>query len=201
MEETNLTKPGPSLASSESSDSGTSTEPVVPVVLPGPPNLKRLSKLSTQDYIHVMKSTPSLVEMTRNPFVLRLFVEVLPDMFAAGISLRQITRYTLDTAFVKKWFTREVARKSGKEQALLGVLDGNVAAVIDMFELLCALLALEMLKTNVLEVKLAQSSILWRDVKNAAQRWLRADDAKIAKLRQDYDGMDDRQKSRCVRTL
>ena len=157
-----------------------------------------------------MKSTPSLMEMTRNPFVLRLFVDVLPSMVAAGTSLRHITRYSLYNAFVKQWFTREVARKSGDVQASLGVVDGDASSVIDMFELLCALLALEMLKANVLTLKasvlgLASGGgaagvdrVIWRDVKNAAEEWLGTDPTTTAALQQSYDELSSRERARCA---
>jgi hypothetical protein len=41
--------------------------------------------LPPDEYLVVMRSSPSLVEMTRNPFVLRLFVDALPSMKAAGL--------------------------------------------------------------------------------------------------------------------
>ena len=158
-----------------------------------------LSALPAEQYIAVMSSTPSLKEMTRNPFVLRLFVDVLPSMVASGLSLRHITRYRLYNAFVTQWFTREVARKGADEQASLGVVDGDASAVIDMFELLCALLALEMLKANVLSVVLASGSadsVIWRDVKDAADEWLSGDTTAIAAQQAKYDALSRREKAR-----
>ena len=165
--------------------------------------------LPIKQYITVMKSTPSLMEMTRNPFVLRLFVDVLPSMVAAGTSLRHITRYSLYNAFVTQWFTREVARKSGDEQASLGVVHGDASAVVAVFELLCALLALEMLKANVLSLKAVvlssaasadggADSVIWRDVQDAADEWLSSDSATVATLHRQYDTLPRRDKARCV---
>ena len=146
-----------------------------------------------------MKSTPSLMEMTRNPFVLRLFVDVLPSMVAAGTSLRRITRYSLYNAFVKQWFAREVARKSGDDQASLGVVDGDASTVIDTFELLCALLALEMLKANMLSVTLVSGGVdstMWASVQNAVDSWLRNDTTVTAVLQAQYNALPDRKKTR-----
>ena len=146
-----------------------------------------------------MKSTPSLMEMTRNPFVLRLFVDVLPSMVTAGTSLRHITRYSLYNAFVKQWFTREVARKSGDEQASLGVVDGDASTVIDTFELLCALLALEMLKANVLSITLVSGGVdstMWTSVQNAVGTWLSNDTTVTTALQAQYDALPDRKKTR-----
>ena len=164
--------------------------------------------LPAEEYLRVMTSTPgpSLMDMTRNPFVLRLFVEVLPSMVAAGTSLRHITRYSLYNAFVKQWFTREVARKSAVEQASLGVVDGDASTVVELFELLCALLALEMLKANVLSLKAnvlsaasadgGVDSVIWRDVQDAADEWLSTDSATVATLQRQYDALPRREKSR-----
>ena len=167
-----------------------------------------LRLLPTEQYMSVMKSTPSLMEMTRNPFVLRLFVEVLPSMVAAGTSLQRITRYSLYKAFVTQWFTREVARKSAGDQASLGVVDGDASVVVDMFELLCALLALEMLKANVLAVKASVlsvasgdggvDSVIWRDVQDAADEWLSTDPTATAVLQQRYNALSRREKARCA---
>ena len=155
--------------------------------------------LPTEQYIRVMKSTPSLMEMTRNPFVLRLFVDVLPSMVAAGTSLQCITRYSLYKAFVTQWFTHEVARTSGDDQASLGVVDGDASTVIDTFELLCALLALEMLKANVLSITLVSGgldSTIWANVQDAVDSWLSNDTTVAAALQVQYDALPARKKTR-----
>ena len=164
--------------------------------------------LPTEQYIAVMNSTPSLMEMTRNPFVLRLFVDVLPSMVAAGTSLHHVTRYSLYKAFVTQWFRREVARKSPGDQASLGVVDGDVSSVVDTFELLCAVLALEMLKANLLTLKASVlsaasgdggvDSVIWRDVQDAADEWLSTDPTATAVLQQRYNALSRREKARCA---
>ena len=139
------------------------------------------------------------MEMTRNPFVLRLFVDVLPSMVAGGTSLRHITRYSLYNAFVIQWFTREVARKSGDDQASLGVVDGDASTVIDTFELLCALLALEMLKANLLSITLASGGVdsaIWANVQDAVDSWLSNDATVTAALQQEYNALPARKKTR-----
>ena len=136
---------------------------------------------SMEQYLSVMKSTPSLMEMTRNPFVLRLFVDVLPSMVVADTSLQHITRYSLYKA---------------------------LSTVVDLFELLCALLALEMLKANVLTLRASvviaasgdggADSVIWRDVQDAADEWLSTDPAATAALRSQYDALSRRDKARCA---
>ena len=146
-----------------------------------------------------MKSTPSLMEMTRNPFVLCLFVDVLPSMVATGTSPQRITRYSLYNAFVKQWFTREVARKSGADQTSLGVVNGDASPVIALFELLCALLALEMLKANMLSVTLVSGGVdstMWASVQNAVDSWLSNDTTVTAVLQAQYNALPDRKKTR-----
>ena len=168
----------------------------------------KVAMLPTERYLTVMKATPSLMEMTRNPFVLRLFVDVLPSMVAASTSFQHITRYSLYKAFVTQWFTREVARKSADEQASLGVINGDASTVVDTFELLCALLALEMLKANVLTLKasvlsagsagggIGIDSVIWRDVQDAAAEWLGTDPTATAALQRQYDGLSQRERAR-----
>ena len=109
--------------------------------------------LVVDECVSVMQASPSLVEMTRNPFILRLFVDALPAMKTSGVPLRRITRYDVFRQFEQQWFEREVARLSRKRRFELGVgEDGNAAPVVELFELLCALLAGEMLKSNALMV-------------------------------------------------
>ena len=164
--------------------------------------------LPTEQYISAVKSTPSLMEMSRNPLVLRLFVDVFPGMAAAGVPSQRITRYRLYRAFVTQWFTREVARRSGDEQAYLGVADGDASAVIDVFELLCALLALEMLKAHVMTLTagvlnatsgvVGVDGVIWRDVQDAVREWLSTDSTVITALQQRYKALPRREKARCV---
>jgi hypothetical protein len=66
--------------------------------------------LPVAEYLAVMKSSPSLKEMTRNPFVLRLFVEVLPTLKASGRDMGKLTRYDIYSGFVSQWFERELRR-------------------------------------------------------------------------------------------
>jgi hypothetical protein len=97
--------------------------------------------------------------MIRNPLVLRLFVEALPSMQAAGLDLNHITRYDVYCGFVRQWFGREVGRLSIDQRVALGLSAGDdmgdVGPVVDAFKLLCALLAGEMLKADVLTVSFA----------------------------------------------
>jgi hypothetical protein len=62
--------------------------------------------LAPHEYLSVMESSPSVMEMTRNPFVLRLFVDALPAILASrtGRSSAAITRYDIYSSFVKQWF-------------------------------------------------------------------------------------------------
>ena len=160
-----------------------------------------IAVLPTEQYISAMKSTPSLMEMTRNPFLLRLFVDMLPSMVAPGASrlMQRVTRYSIYKAFMTQWFRREVARKSAVEQSSLGVgTSGDESVGVDILELLCALLAVEMLKINELSMVLAQRSNLWWSVQNATAKWQSTDTAVISGLQSQYDALSHRAKARCV---
>ncbi len=75
--------------------------------LPGSP---RTSSLPAQSYLDAMASSRTLRDLTRNPFVLRLFVDALPSLVASGspTALRGLTRHAVYHAFVRQWFDREV---------------------------------------------------------------------------------------------
>ena len=151
--------------------------------------------LAPHEYLSVMESSPSVMEMTRNPFVLRLFVDALPAILASrtGRSTAAITRYDIYSSFVKQWFGREVQRLPPEGQATLGVGAGGkgVAPVVELFELLCALLAGEMLKAGMLSVSFEEGEgepkgegegaqgnsnltgpSVWRSVQDVAGMWL-----------------------------
>jgi hypothetical protein len=72
-----------------------------------------------------MASSPSIKEMTRNPFVLRLFVDALPGLKATGRDLTRVTRYDVYSGFVTQWFGREVARLPVDQRLALGLRAGG----------------------------------------------------------------------------
>jgi hypothetical protein len=51
--------------------------------------------LAADEYLAVLASAQSIADMTRNPFVLRLFVDALPGLKEAGADLNNVTRYLL----------------------------------------------------------------------------------------------------------
>ena len=60
---------------------------------------------------------PTVLDLVRNPFVLRLFVEALPGLNEDV--QRHLTRHIIYNVFVTQWFAREIARLSlGDKQAL-----------------------------------------------------------------------------------
>jgi hypothetical protein len=101
---------------------------------------------SSEEYAAVLQQRRSVLELVRNPFVLRLFVDALPSI-APG-DRRQLTRYTIYRTFVHKWFDKEVSKMHSDVQAKLGLADGTMTrpSLLDRFELLSALLAGEMLR-------------------------------------------------------
>jgi WD40 repeat protein len=123
---------------------------------------------SSEEYTAVLKRSPSVQELVRNPFVLRLFMEALPSI--APEDRKRLTRYTIYRTFVQQWFDKEVARMHPDAQAGLGLADGTVTRpiLLDRFELLSALLAGEMLKAGVMGI----SEAVWRSLRDVAKDWI-----------------------------
>ncbi len=149
-----------------------------------------LQALPPDRYLSIMQASPSILELTRNPFVLRLFVEALPGILSSGLPVERITRYDIYSGFVAQWFTREVRRLPPDHQSALGVAVGDggrgEAAVVALFDLLCALLAGEMLKASVLTVSFTEEGEgagpggVWYGVQDTAGQWLVQDDVVVA---------------------
>jgi WD40 repeat protein len=121
-----------------------------------------------QLYLSAIAASNSLVDLTRNPFLLKLFVEALPVLSASAAGLGNVTRYRVYEAWVTQWFEqRGIARLAAEHAAsVLGVASPRAAGeawtappcttaapalpapaeVVSRFELLSALLAGEMLR-------------------------------------------------------
>jgi hypothetical protein len=140
------------------------------------------------EYLVGITAFRSLGFLTRNPFLLKLFVEALPTpaQTASSGPLRRVTRYHLYEAFVGQWFQRGMARMP-EEEAVRGAEQGAgasyrarskpapaAAPVVTQFELLSALLAGEMLRRPELglAVALDDSDSAWKAVQEAAEAWL-----------------------------
>ena len=109
---------------------------------------KRALRPQEQDYYSAhLKSDASVKALLRQPFVLSLFVDVLPAFAAKQTSVDQLTKYRIYKKFVSQWFHREVMGKlSAKERQLLGEVtpgDGSLessfremakAVAVGMFE-------------------------------------------------------------------
>ena len=77
------------------------------------------SLLSAETYLSVINAAESVKAMVRNPFILRLFVDALPELQNQGHELTTIKRYDIYQAFVKQWFRRETERLDGAIRAQL----------------------------------------------------------------------------------
>lgn len=112
--------------------------------------------VTLEDYMSVMTASPSLQEITRNPFVLKLFVEVLPSLSQEDRG--SLSRYKIYNRFVELWLHRSLRRLEGKLEAgrawtsSLGVTEEQS---LQGFELAAALLAGEMHRDNVLAIPMA----------------------------------------------
>jgi hypothetical protein len=139
-----------------------------------------------------LEAFPTVLDLVRNPFVLRLFVEALPGL--SEDDKQHLTRYTIYNVFVTQWFTREIARLSPRDHESLGLVDTAGATllsdddVVSRFDLLAALLAGEMLKVNTLRVQpseeasSARGADVWCRYQEAADAWLVEDVAVSAAL-------------------
>ncbi|KAI1320807.1 hypothetical protein EDD11_009764 [Mortierella claussenii] len=60
---------------------------------------------SVEDYLSKIEQIPSLQEIVRNPFLLMLSLEVMPDMVGLGgnVSSYKVTRVALYDKYVEKW--------------------------------------------------------------------------------------------------
>ncbi len=109
--------------------------------------------LPSATYISVMNASPSIKVMVRNPFVLRLFVDALPELQKQGRDLNATKRYDIYEAFVKQWFEREVGRFNPAHQAKLGVTGvGSERDVSQQFIRFAGILAIQMHKRDSLVV-------------------------------------------------
>ena len=129
--------------------------------------------LPVMEYKSVLKRAPSVQQLARNPFILRLFVDALPGMPEA--ERKVITRYSIYNVFVHQWFHKEVAKLPSERQEALGVVTGVVPMdqLLGRFELLAALLAGEMLRANVLDVVFEESAgSVWEATLEVATEWV-----------------------------
>ena len=71
--------------------------------------------LSEDEYLHELEASSSLRELVRAPFVLRLFVEALPQMQheskqRGGLHAAPATLFGIYRAFVTQWYQNEITR-------------------------------------------------------------------------------------------
>ena len=137
---------------------------------------------------------PTVLDLVRNPFVLRLFVEALPGLNEDV--QRHLTRHIIYNVFVTQWFAREIARLSLGDKQALGLVDATGASllsiddVVSRFDLLAALLAGEMLKANTLRVQPSGNGLaagesdrkVWCHYRDMAADWLLRDVVAAAQL-------------------
>jgi hypothetical protein len=146
------------------------------------------------DYLAPLRQSKSLADLSRNPFLLRLFVEALPGLRAKDPSLSAVTRYQVYDTFVERWLVRELQRlPSDGARGEAG--DGLLQSVRE----LCALLAGAMLRCGELTVAfepvpLPEHASAW-EVRDALMRvrlaWAALDhDAARAALRQRFEAAD-----------
>jgi WD40 repeat protein len=133
---------------------------------------------SPEPYMTAIESAASLVDLTRNPYLLNLFVHAFPALPRASPGrLARITRYRVYEAFVTQWFMeRGVGRLPEGATALLGM--PCIPEVVSRFDLLSALLAGEMLKYRELELSVVLGQPGGPSCPRA-QAWVRVQDTAV----------------------
>jgi hypothetical protein len=113
--------------------------------------------LTIQVYQDAISSSGNVQELTRNPFILRLFVDGLPALKSAQ-DLQSVRKYDIYAAFVTQWLSNGLRRLTGSntgvEVDLTQDSSVSVTAVVEKFDSLSCELASEMFKENCLYVKL-----------------------------------------------
>ncbi|KAF9573079.1 hypothetical protein EC968_009039 [Mortierella alpina] len=75
---------------------------------------------SAENYSDVLKEIPSLQELVRNPFLLRLALDVLPRLVEPGqknLADAKVTRVALYDQFIEQWLEREKKRLVEKDMS------------------------------------------------------------------------------------
>ena len=111
--------------------------------------------LAAEVYQSTINASDAIKAMVRNPFVLRLFVDALPELQKQGRELSQIKRYDIYRAFVSQWFARETQRLPAAIRVQLPTANlGSSVGAEGAFELYAATLANEMYRQDSLVVSL-----------------------------------------------
>ncbi|KAF9574956.1 hypothetical protein EC968_004958, partial [Mortierella alpina] len=75
---------------------------------------------SAENYSDVLKKIPSLQELVRNPFLLKLALDVLPHLVEPGqknLADAKVTRVALYDQFIEQWLEREKKRLGEKDMS------------------------------------------------------------------------------------
>ncbi len=126
---------------------------------------------TTEECHAFLANSPSLKALVRNPFVLRLFLEVLPTFSLEDRS--KVTRYVIYSRFVARWFKRNLRRLPDVKRE---PLEEDEDEAVAHFEMISATLAGEMLKDNVLAIPLTHVAGE-RTASDSPVAWHRAMDA------------------------
>ncbi len=108
--------------------------------------------LKPKAYLQLLQSSESLRQVVQNPFVLHLFLEALPGLSQTGtVSMQELVRFDLYTAFFDQWLKREVRRLPNITKAALGRKDH--ATLVQDFKRMAMVVAYQMFVANSLWVR------------------------------------------------
>ncbi|KAF8942246.1 WD_REPEATS_REGION domain-containing protein [Haplosporangium gracile] len=102
---------------------------------------------SSERYMNILKTIPNLMELVKNPFLLTLSLEALPDVAknSPNFTKLKLTRLDIYDAFIDNWANNSLRRltdmplKGEEEKVLDGLIeDGFSQAVIDFLKDLAA---------------------------------------------------------------
>ena len=135
--------------------------------------------LSWSDFKNIILS-PDLSEIIKNPFLLRVIVDVLSDIIQANQQSQALEKleFHIDIfdAFIKNWFNREEKRLIGTDKEI------NISDLKDFFTTFAENLALEMVKEGIVSVNYNESSDLFNEVPSKWGKFF-CSDPKISYIR------------------
>lgn len=129
-------------------------------------------KITLYEYLEVINHHEEIKYLVRNPLLLRLFMEALPELKKQESNLEYLNRYNIYDAFINNWFTREINRLDAaikNKIKLSSSCETNaLSGTKNIFIQYAVLLAGEMHRKNTLEINIeahgGETIITWDQI-------------------------------------